>query len=205
MLEAITKRSPMCVRNKFLVSALVTLSLCAASNAQSGGSAQTQKPAQPETKLEEFLGERGRLVVKDFYQLGRISSLGSAQMDALVISEPGSSQKTKGLRIEVTESGSLERSNISFIDFDELKSLSEALSYISNLAAKWDGQQNEPYTEVTYVSKGEFEVGFFQTGKKTSAFIRSGLIGPATAYLKISDVDRLKAMVDQASTLLNSK
>ena len=126
-------------------------------------------------------------------------------MDALVISEPGSSQKTKGLRIEVTESGSLERSNISFIDLDELKSLSDALSYISNLAAKWDGQQHEPYTEVSYISKGEFEVGFFQTGKKTSAFIRSGMIGPATAYLKVSDVDRLKAMVDQASTLLNSK
>src|SRR5579872_4840571 len=97
---------------------LLVLSLCTFSMAQSGGGASNQKQIQPETKLEEFLGERGRIVVKDFYHLGRISSIGSAQMDAVVISEPGGSQKTKGLRIEVTEGGSLERSNISFLDQD---------------------------------------------------------------------------------------
>jgi hypothetical protein len=126
-------------------------------------------------------------------------------MDALVIYEPGSSQKVKGLRVEVTESGSLERSNTSFIDLDELQSLSQALSYVSGLSAKWDGQSHDPYTEVTYISKGEFEVGFYQKGKQTRAFITSGLIGSATAYVKTSDLDRLKTMVDQATTLLNSK
>ncbi len=179
-------------------------------NACSG--AQTATPAskppdsaQPSTKLEAFLGKRGRLVVKDFYDLGRVSSLGSAEFNGLVIYEPAGPQKIKGLRVEVTESGSLERSNTSFIDLDELPSLSDAISYISDLSRKWSGQRHEPYTEVIYVSKGEFSVGFYQRGTDASAFVRSGTIGAATAYLKTPDLERMKTLVDQAVVLLNSK
>ncbi len=194
------------LKRKFLVCGLLLMSIAACSNGQSAGPTQPQKPAdQPGTKLEAFLGKRGRLVVKDSYSLGKIGNMGSAELEGLVIYEPGSSQKTKGLRVEVTESGRLERSNISFIDLDELQSLSEALSYMSNLAGKWSGQSHDPYTEVTYISKGEFKVGFFQQGTRASAFVSSGLIGPATAFLKVSDLDQFKTMVDLASTLLNGK
>jgi hypothetical protein len=189
----------------FFIYGLALLFLSACSNGQSGAPTPAQKPDQPGTKLEAFLGKRGRILVKDSYALGQVSSMGSAELEGLVIYEPGSSQKIKGLRIEVTESGRLERSSISFIDLDELQSLSEALSYMSNLAAKWNGQTHDPYTEITYVSKGEFKVGFFQKGTKADAFVTSGLIGSATAFIKISDLDRLKTMVDQANTLLNSK
>lgn len=192
--------------SKGLVSVLLLLFLGACSNGQSVAPGQPQKQAeQPGTKLEAFLGTRGRLVVKDSYGIGQVGNLGSAEMDALVIYEPGSSQKIKGLRVEVTEGGRLERSSVSFIDLDELQSLSEALSYMSNLAAKWNGQVHEPYTEVIYSSKGEFKVGFFQKGTETSGFVSSGSIGPARAFLKVSDFDHLKTMVDQASTLLNGK
>jgi hypothetical protein len=186
---------------------ILGLLLTGCSSSQS--SPQTpSKPAeapQPGTKLEAFLGKRGRLVVKDFYELGQISSMGKVQMDGLVIYEPGASQKIKGLRVEVTESGSLERQNISFIDLDELQSLSDAISYISDLSKKWAGQVHEPYTEITYVSKGEFSLGFYQKGVQTSAFVSSGSIGKASAYLKTADLDRLREMVDQAVVLLNSK
>ena len=185
---------------------LLMLSLMACSRTQTAPAPQPQKQAdQPPTKLEAFLGKRGRLLIKDSYDLGRISSMGSAELDALVIYEPGSSQKTKGLRVEVTEGGRLERSETSFLDLDELQSLSDALTYMSDLAAKWHGTTHDPYTEVTYVSKGEFSVGFFQRGTDSNAFISSGMVGPVRAYLKVPDLVRLKQMVDQAKTTLSSK
>src|SRR4051812_8410515 len=84
--------------------------------------------SQPATKLEAFLGKKGRLVAKEFYPVSTVSNLGKVELDSLVIYEPGASVKTKGLRVEVTESGQLERSNTSFVDIEELQSLSEALS-----------------------------------------------------------------------------
>jgi hypothetical protein len=84
-------------------------------------------------------------------------------------------------------------------------SVSEALSYISDLSKKWADQLHEPYTEITYISKGEFDLGFFQKGKKSRAFVSSGSIGKTTAFLQTADLDRMKAMVDQAVLLLNSK
>jgi hypothetical protein len=185
---------------------MVTVSLAGCSSGQSPSSAQ--KPAeapQPSTKLEAFLGKHGRLIIKDFYDLGQISSAGRVHMDGLVIYEPGSPDKIKGLRVEVTESGSLERSNTSFIDLDELKSLSDAIAYVSDISKKWQGQSHDPYTEIIYSSKGEFEVGFYQQGTKSNAFVSSGSIGKVNAFLKTADLDRLKNMVDQAISVLNSK
>lgn len=193
--------------NRYCVFAsLLICFLAGSANGQNDAPLQSQKQAeQPATKVEAFLGKRGRLVLKDSYDLGQISSLGKIEMDALVIYEPGSSQKVKGLRVEVTEAGRLERSNTSFIDLDELQSLSEALSYMSNLAKQWNTQGHETYTEVIYSSKGQFKVGFFQKGKENGAFFTSGSIGAVNAFVKIADLDRLKSLVDQAISLLNSK
>jgi hypothetical protein len=165
----------------------------------------SQEAAQPTTKLEAFLGKRGKLIVKDSYNLPPVSRMGKVAMDALVMYEPGSSQKTKGLRVEVTETGRLERSNVSFIDVDELQGLSDALSYMIDLSGKWGGQSHSPYTEVIYISKGELRTGFFQQGTRSSAFVTSGSIGSVTAYLDTPDLQTLKTEVDEAITTLASK
>ena len=94
------------------------------SHAQKPNTAPAQNKEQPSTALEAFMGKRGKMIVKDTYSLGRLFGTGGVQMDAMVIYEPNSPTKIKGLRAEVTESGQLERSNTSFIDLDELESLS---------------------------------------------------------------------------------
>ena len=192
------------MKNPILRKLCVVLALGAGLSACS---AQQGSPKKDEsnTQIEAFVGKRGRLMVKDSYSLGRLSDVGNIQIDALVAYDPGGSQKTKGLRIEVQEEGGLERSNTSFIDMDELQGLSQALGYMIDLSGKWNGQPHEPYTEVTYTSKGEFQVGFYQQGAKTSAYCRSGLIGTTTAFLKLADLPKMKAFIDQAITLLNSK
>jgi len=151
------------------------------------------------------MGKRGRVVLKDTYSIGKVNRLGSVDMDALVIYEPGSTPRIKGLRVEITEGGEFRRSSTSFIDVDELESLSQGLGYIQDLASKWAGQSHEPYTEVAYTSKGEFQVGFYQTGTKARAWCKGGTIASATAFLEVADIAQLKALVDQARTTLQAK
>jgi hypothetical protein len=59
--------------------------------------------------------------------------------------------------------------------------------------------------EVVYTSKGEFQVGFYQTGTKACAWCKGGTIASATAFLEVADIAQLKALVDQARTTLQAK
>lgn len=189
-------------------SIVVMLVLLTACSSGQGGVAQPagkQQEKVASTALEAFLGKRGQMIMKEFYDLGAISSLGRTELKAIVISEPNSAHKIKGLKVEVQESGRLERSNSSFIDLDELESLSQALAYMADAAQKWTADGRAPYTEIIFTSKGELQVGFYESGKDVSAFCRSGSIGAATAYFNVREMPKLKGFVDQAITLLKSK
>jgi hypothetical protein len=119
---------------------LLLLASCGHSQVAGTASAHPrQEPSQPATKLEAFLGKKGRLLIKDSYSLSPLKSMGRVEMDALVMYEPGSAEKTNNLRVEITEAGSFEHSNTSFVDLGELQGLSDALRYMTNLAAKWNG------------------------------------------------------------------
>ncbi|HET7873219.1 MAG TPA: hypothetical protein VFL42_11950 [Terriglobales bacterium] len=151
------------------------------------------------------MGKKGRLLVKESYDLGRVTGRfgGSMQMTAIVISEPDSTQKMKGLRIEVTEGGGTERSNASFVDMDELESLSQGIAYMMKAANDWAGPGHQPYTELIYTSKGELEIGFYQKGKEALAFCRSGSM--RSAFIPIAEMARVKSAVDQGLALLKTK
>ena len=157
------------------------------------------------TTLESFMGKRGKMQIKDSYSLGSVTSTGRVDVSALVLYEPNGTEKTKGIRIEVTQGGRTEQTSTSFLDDDELESLSQALSYMSDLAGKWSAQSRDPYTEVTYESQGEFRTGFYQKGSQIGAFCSSGNIGRSTALLTVPDLAVLKGLIDQAITLLKSK
>ncbi|HEV7520706.1 MAG TPA: hypothetical protein VGP89_06360 [Candidatus Angelobacter sp.] len=182
------------------------LALTACSSAQPGAAAAKQQPKdQPSTALEALLSKHGQLVMKEFYDLGTVRDMGRVQLQALVISAPSGAQKTKGLKIQVTEAGNYERESAAFLDVDELEGLAQALVYMSDAAAKWDGQSHAPYTEIIYTSKSEVQIGFYRKGSETRAFCKTGSIGTATAYLKMEQLPTLKGFVDQAITLLKSK
>ena len=145
------------------------------------------------------------MILKEFYELGAIREMGRIDLTALVISAPSGAQKTKGLKIEVTEAGQFQRDNSSFLDVDELEGLSQALAYMSDAAAKWNDQSHAPYTEILYRSKSDMQIGFFKKGGDINAFCKSGSIGSATAYFKIDQLPTVKGYVDQAIALLKTK
>jgi hypothetical protein len=185
---------------------VLLLTLTACSSAQPGAAAgKPQAKDQPSTALEALLSKHGQLVMKEFYDLGTIRDMGRVQLQALVISAPSGAQKTKGLKIQVTEAGSYERESAAFLDVDELEGLSQALAYMSDSASKWDSQSHAPYTEIIYTSKSEVQIGFYRKGSDTRAFCKTGAIGTATAYLKMDQLSTLKGFVDQAITLLKTK
>lgn len=166
-----------------------------------------EKPTEPATKLEAFLVKKGKIVIKDSYELGAIMGrFGRAEVDALVIYEPGiESERIRGLRVEIKEAGRLERSHTSFLDMEEIESLSKAIKYMADLSEKWKGEMREAYTEVTFSTKGHFKVGFYQKGSERSAYLHSGYIGRATCFMEVGDFGKLKNIVDKGLSLLNRK
>jgi hypothetical protein len=193
---------------KRLSALLIIFALLGCSEAQTASSRGAAAPQekQPNTAIETFMGRRGVLLIKEFYDLGRMSGTGGIRVQALIIREQsGAARKTKGLRIEVTEAGRLERTNVSFVDLEELQGLSDGLAYMADLAKKWVPTAGDPYTEVEYISKGEFRIGFYKDKSGFRAFCQSGVIGSVQASVDISGLLGMKTLVDQAITLLKDK
>jgi ribosomal protein L35AE/L33A len=168
------------------------------------------KPTEPSTKLENFLLKKGRLVIKDSYELGMISCIHEAKqmtLDAMVIYEPGQEiNRMRGLRIEIEDRGErFAKSNTSFLDLEEIESLSKALSYMSDLSSKWK-DQTKAYTEVIFSTKGDFQIGFYQKGSEQGFFSSSGFIGKTTCFLNPSEgLKSIKTIIDLGLTTLQLK
>jgi hypothetical protein len=166
-----------------------------------------QQVREPATKLEEFLAKKGKIFIKDSYEIGTLTMrMGSAEFDALVLYEPGmEGQRRKGLRIEVKQPGRIERTHTSMLDLEEIESLSQAVSYMINLAGKWKAENRAVYTEVTFSTKGEFQVGFYQKGLERSIYMVSGHISRASCYGGIEDLGKLKEITDKGLSILKQK
>ena len=169
---------------------------------------QEAKAKEPTTKLEAFLAKKGKILIKDFYSLGGVTSHQESGVDitALVIYEPGQeSQKIRGLKIEVKETTEIERSETVFLDLEEIESLSKGIDYMINLLAKWKDETKE-YTEVAFSTKGGFNIGFYQTGNTQGAFASIGEIGPIVCkFSSVEDLNKIKTMADKGLQLLNQK
>lgn len=162
----------------------------------------------PATQLESFLAKKGSLLIKDSYNLGELPcSFGTKlSIDALVIQIPGNeSLKTKGLRVEIKETGKYAKSHASFLDIEEIESLSAAILYMTKLMNDWKGTNRE-YTEVIFSTKGDFQIGFFQSGTEQTAFSSSGNVGKVTCFFNATtDLEVVKKLADSALEVLKNK
>lgn len=166
--------------------------------------AQKQAKPLPSTKLEQFLSKKGKLIVKDSFDSGTLSGQYGTKIsvDALMIYEPGKEkEKICGLRIEVEGAGRLERSDTSFLDLEEVESLSKAISYMINLVDNWKSKSRN-YTEVIFSTKGDFRLGFYQKGTEMTGFAQSGTRGTATCYFSVTNLSELKGIIDRGNSLL---
>jgi hypothetical protein len=169
---------------------------------------EEEKIKEPATKLEAFLAKKGKLIIKEFYDLGKISGRGGTKIEltALVIFEPGQEkERVRGLRIEITEGGRYEREESAFLDLEEIESLLKAIDYMVNLSEKWKELKKE-YTETVFSTKGDFNIGFYQQETNQAAFSSCGRIGKATCFFNsMNDLNSMKNITDEGLKLLNNK
>ncbi len=168
---------------------------------------EDEKSKEPATKLEAFIAKKGKLIIKDSYEIAQISGMygASIKLSAMLLYEPAQeSQKLKGLRIEINEAGRIQRANVSFLDFDEGESLLKAVNYMIDLSTKWKDIDKE-YTEVTFSTRGDFYMGFYQKGKGQTVYSSSGYINKAQCFMALEDLTSMKESIEKGLALLKEK
>jgi hypothetical protein len=174
----------------------------------SGTQIKKEEPKKPATKLEAFLATKGKLIIKEFYELGKVSGKYGSKIEltALIMYEPGQeNKKVRGLKIEITEGGRYEKTDSSFLDLEEIESLSSAIVYMISLSKKWKEEKRQ-YTETAFSTQGDLSIGFYQQGNNQAAFSTSGRIGKTKCYFtSMNGLVSVKTLADKGLELLNKK
>jgi hypothetical protein len=186
----------------FVVILILCLSIFFSLGAQSQQSSQSTVEKQ-KTKIETFQSQTGTVVIKGYSEIGKLIVLGTIEIDAMEFTDTASNKKQSGIKIEIIESGRLENTDSSFIDYDEIDSLIKGIDYISKV--------NSSITkldmfETTYKTKGYFQVTTFNnsSSKKIEAAISSGYIRPASAFLSLEQLLKFREMIVKAKEKIDS-
>jgi hypothetical protein len=168
--------------------------------------AVAQDEAIPGTEARRFLARRGAVAVRETRDIGVVPGL---YLDDLLVSTMVIAI-VKGPHREMSYSVKVERRDEDkntttsvLLDYDEVPELLEAFDFISSNALDMVGKPRD-YTEVTYSTKDAARFGFFQSKGKQQMFVALELHG-ATTFVADHDFPRLKALLAQAKTHLESK
>ncbi len=186
------------MRYKFIISAL---SIAFTAHAQEQ---VEQLKLLPATKLEAFSTRTGSVIIKGYSNLGFFPGKGSVSMDVREFRD-GSNPKLAqyGVAFELKESGSIARESISFIDEDEIDSLIRGLDYIGKIE-----KNATPFNEFEahYKTKGDLSFVVF-SGKgynEINFSVYSGRIVKTRVYLQISDIERIRSLLNEAKNQITA-
>jgi hypothetical protein len=168
-----------------------------------------EKGNQSTTKVGLFLASKGKLLIKQFYEIGKVTgSYGTnIKFDALLLFEPGQEdQRIRGIKITIkSEDKHGEKESTSFLDMDEMESLSKAIDYALNLIEKWKNITSE-YTEVIFCTRDDFKVGFYQKGTEQTCFSSSGYVSKVSCFFPSTDcLKEIKEIINKGIALLVTK
>ena len=185
---------------KNLFVATIFLSLAGLAQSQEAPDAGKLPPA---TKLEAFSARTGIVMIKAFSTVGAINGMGKVTIDAREFRDASNPKfREYGIAIAVKESGRLERENTSFIDADEIDSLIRGIDYIAKIEKNVTTLND---FEAQYKTKGDFSITTFSSrGSEVGVAISSGRIGRTTAFLKLSDLGQVKALITEAKSKIDS-
>jgi hypothetical protein len=157
------------------------------------------------TRIEALLATPNVVLVTDYYRIDMRFGP-SMRIDAVVVEAVDSQTRLRGLRVQVRDNENRSRQEgTSFLDIDELRSLSRAVTSMAELAQKWTGQDDRQATELSFTSAGGFRLAIRQSARIPRAFLSTGLLDPVVTSIDVSELVILKQAFDQALTILNSK
>lgn len=166
----------------------------------------TSAESTPPTRLEAFMVSKGLIVIKDYYEVGKIKAQYNDELTVkvLVFYELGKeAQKVKGISITLKNTEDY-KSGTAFIDADEVPVLSRSIGSMINAAGQWKNLTRE-YTEVNFTTKDQCEVGFYQLGTEQKAYIYAGRAEPKGSFFEITSLAEIKTVIDKANQVLATK
>jgi hypothetical protein len=159
-------------------------------------------PSEAKTTLETFQAKTGVVIVKGFTRLGTMHGIGgTVEVSAREFLDAQTGKKAYGVVVEVTETGRLERSNRSYVDYDEIDSLLKGIDYIAKIdttVTKFDS------FEAQYSTKGELSVTVFNDAEGLEVGITTSRIGSTTAYFKFPYLPNFRKLITEAKSRIDA-
>lgn len=158
---------------------------------------------EPKTKIEAFEAQSGSVLIRGFSQIGQLKGAygGTVTVQSIEFTLAASGKKEYGISIDVGESGTLERSNRSFIDYDEIDPLLKGIDYV----AKVDGSATKLANfQADYRTRGDFRVSTFSSPKGIMTSVESGSIGSTSIFLTTSALGQFREIISNAKAKLDS-
>jgi hypothetical protein len=185
---------------KTLLLAVFALPLLQAAAQLPADTSRTSRPT-PATKLEAFRPAAGSVMTIGYNPLGRVADV---SVDAREIRDSKGSA-VRGLVFQVTQSQY--RSETSFVDEEELPELLEGIDALIAIAANPTKFKN---FQVSYETHGELRLRVFSSSYSTWGSIVLDVTAGRTPIravsrdMPISDLKKLKVMVDSGRTILRT-
>lgn len=173
-------------------------------HAQTAAPGQTAKPTPNEAKttLETFQAKTGVVIVKGFSRLGTMRGIGGmVEVSSREFTDAQTGKKAYGIVVEVRETGRLERSNRSYVDYEEIDSLLRGVDYIAkmdNTVTKLDS------FEAQYSTKGELSITVFNDAEGLQVGITTGRIGATSAFFKLSELPTFRKLITDAKSRIDA-
>ena len=157
------------------------------------------------TQVEALLAAPNTLLVTDYYYID--TRFGpNLRIDAVIVEAIGSPTRAKGLRVQVRDKENRSRQEgTSYMDLDELTTLSSALTSMAERTEKWTGHDDRRATELSFTSAGGFRLAIRQSARLPRAYLSTGLLDPVATSIDISELGTLKVAFDEALAILHSK
>ena len=179
---------------------MVSLLTCTLFSEVYGQEAETTKT---DSKTIEFMAKDGTLLQRDFYELGKVSSV---DCQVLVITDCISNQKVGCMRLKTYNYTKYSSdSYIGTLDYDELEACIKSIRYIK------DNLLNtvpERYTEVSYKTRDKVEVGAYYSvdKKKWTVYVQTkSYTSKSIEFLSTDNMRTLLEKMEQAKEIIADK
>jgi hypothetical protein len=149
--------------------------------------------------MRRFLAARGVIIMKENRIVASVPSAYGAPLDVagqvLVIVKNTERQVSTGVKFEQAET-TTHIGSAAFVDSDELDEFLGAFTFISTSAVHM-AHDSRDYTEVTYSTRDNVTIGFYQDGQKQQAFVKLGASSPLM-FFRVEALQNIRGAVVQA-------
>lgn len=154
---------------KRIIMVLAIVSLC------TGTTFAAETKPSTMSNLETVIVTNDKLLQYDSYDMGIMSGSFDVSFKAIIITEPEKGVAVvKGMKVTIL--GEKEATSTVYLDLEETQALAKSIGIIKATSAKFVDLKREPYTEITYSSKGGFKFGYLNKGASAGMFSSSSAL-----------------------------